>query len=181
MRNNTKQKYVFRVIAIMIISVFLVNIVPCTICAQTLGNDAEKKYKSAPSPDEFDEKATERRDDNNKIQQKDPRLACLLSLIIPGGGHIYLRNDLKAAGFCILASSAYSLSGYYLFVALKRTDSSTEKKSRLILSGMVFLVGALIHMIGIVESYNDAIEINEKEFYFGGIEKSSNPYVAKNQ
>ncbi len=60
-----------------------------------------------------------------------------------------------------------------------KTDSSTERKSRLILSGLLFVVGALIHVVGIVEAYNDAIEINEKQFYFGS-EKSLSPYVAKN-
>ncbi|HRR60532.1 MAG TPA: hypothetical protein P5547_06300, partial [Spirochaetota bacterium] len=63
-------------------------------------------------------------------------------------------------------------------VALNKTDSSTEKKSKLILSGLLFVVGAIIHVVGIVEAYNDAIEINEQQYYFGA-ERSPCPYIAK--
>jgi len=164
-------------IAALLVITLSINFIGYPLMAQTIESDAGKKYKDVPY-DEFSQKAKERREESPNMQ-RDPRLACLLSLIIPGGGHVYLRNDLKAAGFCLLTATAYSVSAYYLYVALIKTDSSTEKKSRLILSGLLFVVGALIHVVGIVEAYNDAIEINEKQFYFG-TEKSSSPYVAKN-
>lgn len=164
-------------IAAILVITLTINCIGYPLMAQTIELDAGKKYKDAPY-DEFSQKAQERREESPNMQ-RDPRLACLLSLIIPGGGHVYLKNDLKAAGFCLLTATAYSVSAYYLYVALIKTDSSTEKKSRLILSGLLFVVGALVHVVGIVEAYNDAIEINEKQFYFG-TEKSSSPYVAKN-
>lgn len=164
-------------IAAILVMTLSINFIGYPLMAQTIESDAGKKYKDVPY-DEFSKKAQERREESQTMQ-RDPRLACLLSLIIPGGGHVYLRNDLKAAGFCLLTATAYSVSAYYLYVALIKTDSSTEKKSRLILSGLLFVVGALIHVVGIVEAYNDAIEINEKQFYFG-TEKSVSPYVAKN-
>jgi hypothetical protein len=168
----------FKYIAALLVITLSVNFIGYPLMAQTIESDAGKKYKDVPYQDEFSKKAQERREESPNMQ-RDPRLACLLSLIIPGGGHVYLRNDLKAAGFCLLTATAYSISAYYLYVALMKTDSSTEKKSRLILSGLLFVVGALIHVVGIVEAYNDAIEINEKQFYFG-TEKSVSPYVAKN-
>ncbi|MCX8124050.1 MAG: hypothetical protein N3F66_07780 [Spirochaetes bacterium] len=177
--NGIIQRFVFvKYVTAILIVTLLVNFVGYPLMAQTIEADAGKKYKDAPYIDEFSKKAQERREESPTMQ-RDPRLACLLSLIVPGGGHVYLRNDLKAAGFCLLTATAYSVSAYYLYVALMKTDSSTERKSRLILSGLLFVVGALIHVVGIVEAYNDAIEINEKQFYFG-TEKSVSPYVAKN-
>ncbi len=165
-------------IAAIVVMTLTINFIGYPLMAQTIESDAGKKYKDVPFQDEFSKKAQERREESPTMQ-KDPRLACLLSLIVPGGGHVYLRNDLKAAGFCLLTATAYSVSAYYLYVALIKTDSSTQRKSRLILSGLLFVVGALIHVVGIVEAYNDAIEINEKQFYFGAL-KSSSPYIAKN-
>lgn len=162
----------------ILIVALLVNGVVGTASAQTIELDAARKQKQMQQDDEFAQKAQERREESAQMQ-RDPRLACLLSLIVPGAGHVYLRNDVKAAGFCLLTVTAYSVSAYYLYVALMKTDSSTEKKSRLILSGLLFVVGALVQVVGIVEAYNDAIEINEKQFYFGA-EKSASPYIAKN-
>jgi hypothetical protein len=146
----------------------------------TVEEAAGKKEKAAPPPyyEEFSGKAAERRDDARAYQEKDPRLACLLSLILPGSGHIYLKEDLKGVTFCLLTGIGYASSAYYLYLALYSDDlSQTEQKSKLIISGLLFVVAAIIHVVGIVEAYNDAIEINEKKFYYGG-NRSESPYVA---
>ncbi|HMB20687.1 MAG TPA: hypothetical protein VKQ10_06440 [Spirochaetota bacterium] len=127
--------------------------------------------------DELSRKAPERRDSEPTTQKRDPRLACMLSLIVPGGGHVYLRQDLKAVGFCLLTGAGYSFAAYYLYLGIVQTDSNTERKSRLIISGLLFVVGAIVHVVGVVEAYNDAIEINEKQYYYGK-NKSFSPYVA---
>lgn len=145
----------------------------------TVEEAAGKKEKQAPSYyDEFSGKAAERRDDAAARQEKDPRLACMLSLIVPGGGHIYLREDLKGISFCLFTGLGYASSGYYLYLALYGDLSQTEMKSKLIISGLLFVVSAIIHVVGIVEAYNDALEINEKRFYYGE-SRSESPYVAK--
>ena len=174
--NKTISDYI-KFISGMLILTLSINFIIYPVMAQTIEEDAGKKYKGTPYQDEFDKKAKERREEP-AMMERDPRLACLLSLIIPGGGHIYLRNDLKAVGIFLLTVTAYSFSAYYLYVALSKTDSSTEKKSKLILSELLFVVGAIIHVVGIVEAYNDAIEINEQQYYFGA-ERSQCPYIAK--
>ncbi len=127
--------------------------------------------------DELSRKAPERRDTAAAPGERDPRLACMLSLIVPGGGHVYLRQDLKAVGFCLLTGMGYSFAAYYLYLGIVKTDSDTERKSRLIIAGLLFVVGAIVHVVGVVEAYNDAIEINEKQFYYGK-NNSTNPFFA---
>jgi hypothetical protein len=136
-----------------------------------------EKKKLRPYSDEFTRKAPERRDGRRTRQEKDPRLACLLSLVIPGGGHIYLREDLKGIGFCLLTVGFYSAAAYYAYIAWSGDSSGTEEKSKYIISGVLFFVGIIFHVVGIVEAYNDAIEINETKYYYGK-KKSKSPYVA---
>ena len=88
-----------------------------------------------------------------------------------------MRHDLKAVGFCLLTGMGYSFAAYYLYLGIVKTDSDTERKSRLIIAGLLFVVGAIVHVVGVVEAYNDAIEINEKQFYYGK-NGSSSPFVA---
>ncbi len=146
--------------------------------AVTVEEAAGKKERTSPQfYDELGTKAQERRDSKAVPQEKDPRLACMLSLIVPGGGHIYLKEDLKGISFCLLSVVGYSASGYYLYAGLFGDSSDTEKKSMLIVSGLLFVIAAIVHVVGMVEAYNDAIEINEKRFYYGS-GRSLSPYVA---
>ena len=167
--------------SLLIILIFTMNfyILPSaysvTIEEQALRKSSEKQ--TAPE-DEFDRKTPSRRDANRATQEKDPRLACLLSLIIPGGGEIYLKNDIKGIIFFALPLVGYSFAGYYLYQALTDDVSGTEKKSRYLISGLLLLISVILHIVGIVEAYNDAIEINEKNFYYG-TNKSKSPYIAQ--
>ena len=54
---------------------------------------AKQRERAPVVEDEFNRKTPARREYSTMPQERDPRLACLLSLILPGGGHIYLRND----------------------------------------------------------------------------------------
>lgn len=170
-----------RVISAIIILIFSLHIyILPSAFALTIEEQAKKKYdkKDMSTADEFVRKTPERRDYNRLQQAKDPRLACLLSLIIPGGGHIYLKKDLKGIAFCSLSLAGYSSGGYYLYRAVSDDASESEENSKYIISGLLFVVAAIIHVVGIVEAYNDAIEINEKKFYYGK-NRSKNPYIAR--
>ncbi len=154
------------------------NIVP-SLFSITVEEQAGKKAGSSPQiAEEFVSKVPERRDSKSRRQERDPRLSCLLSLIVPGAGHIYLRSDIKGAGFCLLTGAAYGASGYYLYRAFTGDYESAEKKTKLVISGLFFVVGAIVHIVGIVEAYNDAIDINERGFYYGD-SRSESPYVAE--
>jgi len=146
----------------------------------TVEEAAGKRDRKTPPKyvDEFSGKAPERRDTGPGYQVKDPRLACMLSLIVPGGGEIYLRNDLKGIGFCLITGGFYGASAYYLYLGLFGGGSGTEARSDLIVSALLFVVGAIVHVVGVVESYNDAVDINEKKFYYGMMQSDS-PYVAR--
>ncbi|MCB1145863.1 MAG: hypothetical protein KDK38_03620 [Leptospiraceae bacterium] len=96
-----------------------------------------------------------------KIPYKDPRLACLLSLILPGGGEFYLRKDVKGIAFCLSTTTVYLLSFYYLYLGL---TSGTQSN---LWTGVVgSVLGGILHVVGMVESYNDAVIINEARYYF---------------
>lgn len=177
---NYSKKY-FRTISIISLAIFVLSfyVIPSaySITVAEQARKAEKKDTPAIY-DEFSKKTQERRDFDRFQQKRDPRLACLLSLMTPGAGHIYLRQDLK--GIAILGTSliGYSSAGYYLYASMDSGSSSGEGKSKIIISGLLFLVAFIIHVVGIVEAYNDAIEINEEEFYFGEAD-SKHPYIAK--
>jgi hypothetical protein len=60
-----------------------------SLYAVTVEEAAGKRERTSPQYyDELGTKAQERRDSKAVPQEKDPRLACMLSLIVPGGGHI---------------------------------------------------------------------------------------------
>ncbi|MFH0974592.1 MAG: hypothetical protein V1874_02275 [Spirochaetota bacterium] len=149
-----------------------------SVSALTVEEQAGKKAAdtTAITEDEFVRKTQARRGYNTNAEQKDPRLACLLSLVVPGGGQIYLKKDLKGIAFFSLTVAGYSAAGFYLYKAINNDYSGSEKKSKIVISGLFFLVGIIFHTVGIVEAYNDAIEINEKSFYYGGYSKF--PYIA---
>lgn len=175
-RNNN----IFKIFSLMIIIIFSMHIyILPSLSAVTVEEQAGKKIKSATETgdDEFERKTPARRGYAGGAEEKDPRLACLLSLIIPGGGQIYLKKDLKGIAVFSITAIGYSAAGYYLYKAVTGDATGAEKKSKIVLSGLFFLLGIIFHVIGVVEAYNDAIEINEKKYYFGGYSKD--PYIAK--
>lgn len=99
-----------------------------------------------------------------RIPYKDPRLACILSVVIPGGGEFYLRNDMKGITFCLTTTTAYLLSFYFLYQALG--GGGGEARSNLIAGSIGFIAATILHIVGMVESYNDAVQINEARYYY---------------
>ena len=82
-----------------------------SLYAVTVEEAAGKRERTSPQYyDELGTKAQERRDSKAVPQEKDPRLACMLSLIVPGGEYIYLKEDLKGISFCMLTVVGYSAS-----------------------------------------------------------------------
>ena len=171
----------FRINACVLLAVFVINTsLISSVFSITVEEQARKRVRKKETyyTDEFTRKTPERRDYDKLPQEREPRLACLLSLMMPGGGHIYLKEDLKGIGIFASVLLGYSFAGYYLYAANKDDLSSSEKKSKYIISGLFFIVALIIHVVGIVEAYNDAIEINEEKYYYG-MEKSKNPYIAE--
>ncbi len=121
-------------------------------------------------------RVVEERPQRQQADNKDPRLACLLSLIIPGGGHIYLRRDLKGIGFCLAAGTGYTVTGYYLYRSFIQ-DKGADFRSKVIVSGLLFFISALIHVVGIVEAYADAEEMNKRSYY--GMNDPESPYASR--
>lgn len=98
----------------------------------------------------------------DKVVYKDPRLSCILSFIVPGMGEYYLRNDIKGTIFFLTTTTVYLLSFYYLYLGF---ISGPSGKDKLIIGGIGSVAAMVLHIVGIVESYNDAVEINEARFY----------------
>ena len=171
-----------KIVTVFVMIFFIASYLVPPAYSITVEEEAGKreKRKVRPYSDEFTRKAPERRDARRGRQEKDPRLACLLSLVVPGGGHIYLREDLKGIIFCLATAGFYSAAAYYTYLAWSGDSSGTEEKSKYIISGVLFFVGVILHVVGIVEAYNDAIEINETRYYYGK-KKSKSPYVASLQ
>ncbi len=111
-------------------------------------------------------------------EEMNPRLVCLLSVIMPGGGHFYLNQDAKGLSFCIAAGIGYTATGYFLIKASFSDTGSTEYKNYLLMTGFLFFMTLIIHFVGIVEAYSDADEINKRKL-FGSDNDSDNPYVTK--
>ncbi|MCP4135693.1 MAG: hypothetical protein GY754_32295 [bacterium] len=141
---------------------------------------AKKTGKTEPAKgDKVYVRVAERRDFSPRPQKKDPRLACLLSLMIPGGGgQIYLRKDLKGIGFCLATSAGYGLTGYYLYNYFLGSATDTDIKSKFIISGLLLTISIVIHVVGIIEAYSDAEEMNKENYYYGS-QVLRNPYGAE--
>ncbi|MBN2403332.1 MAG: hypothetical protein JXN64_13175 [Spirochaetes bacterium] len=175
-----KPGVVFKIISLSVLIVFSLHVfVLPSVFALTVEEQAGKRTRDSivSNEDEFIRKTPARRGSSAGAEEKDPRLACLLSLIIPGGGHIYLKKDLKGAAFFFLSVAGYSAAGYYLYKGIAGDTDGAEKKSKIVISGLFFLLGIIFHVVGIVEAYNDAIEINEKNYYYGGYSRF--PHIAR--
>ncbi len=135
-----------------------------------------RERSESAGEDDFFGKVIENRNYAGRPRKKDPRLACLLSLVVPGGGHIYLRKDLKGIVFCLATGTGYSVSGYYLYRSFIQ-NKGPDFRSKVIVSGLLVLISGIVHVVGIVEAYTDAEEINKKSFY--GSNDTKTPYVTK--
>jgi len=178
-KKNKSRRTILKIFSLSVLVIFSMNIyVLPSVFAVTVEEQAGKNTKDSisTSDDEFVKKTLARRASAGSAEEKDPRLACLLSLIVPGGGQIYLKKDLKGVTFFSLTVVGYSAAGYYLYKALAGDVSGAEKKSKIVISGLFFLLGIIFHVVGVVEAYNDAIEINEKSYYYGGYSKT--PHIA---
>lgn len=175
---SNKLKKTLRIVSVLIIIIFSTQmfILP-SLYAITIEEQAGKRTGTATANDEFNRKAPARRMYSGGRDEKDPRLACLLSLIVPGGGQIYLKKDIKGIALFSLTVAGYSSAGYYLYKAYNDGAEGSEKKSKILISGLLFLVGVVFHVVGIVEAYNDTIEINKQKFYYGGY--SQYPHIAR--
>lgn len=108
----------------------------------------------------------------NRGREVSPRLVCLLSVIMPGGGHFYLNNDSKGIAFCLAAGVGYTASGFFMVKTTLAEDGSVEYRNYLLLTGFLFFITLIIHFVGIIEAYSDAEEINKKSLFNG----SDNPF-----
>ncbi len=139
-------------------------------------NDPEtlnKKNIEEKKPLEKEKPPVEKKSEKDEVS---PRLACLLSVVMPGGGHFYLNNDVKGIGFCLAAGVGYTATGYFMVKTMLSDLGSIAFKNYLLLSGFLFFITVIIHFVGIIEAYSDADEMNKKKL-FGNDE--NNPYITE--
>ncbi|HPS88024.1 MAG TPA: hypothetical protein PLY36_14830 [Spirochaetota bacterium] len=138
-------------------------------------NEPENLNKNKP-----EEKKTERYDNTDKKtdekEEVNPRLVCLLSVIMPGGGHFYLNNDAKGFGFCLAAGIGYTATGYFMVKTMLADSGTVAYKNYLLLTGFLFFITIVVHFVGIIEAYSDAEEMN-KEKLFGN--DDNNPFITE--
>lgn len=121
-------------------------------------DDALRESKGKPVPDKKQELKKE----------VSPRLACLLSAIIPGGGHFYMNNDAKGMSFCLAAGAGYTVAGFFMVKTMLAESGSVAYKNYLLLTGFMFFISLVIHFVGVIEAYSDADEINKKNLFESG-------------
>jgi len=181
--NNIRFRQSRRIVSLFTVLIFFAGIylVP-SLSAITLG---EIKPDKVPRPavehkKPDDEKAVLKTDSPSAPVQDEinPRLVCLLSVVMPGGGHFYLNQDAKGLSFCIAAGIGYTATGYFLIKTTFSDLGSREHKNYLLMTGFLFFMTLIIHFVAIVEAYSDADELNKKNL-FGGDGNSDNPYVTK--
>ncbi|HOP62954.1 MAG TPA: hypothetical protein PK906_06255 [Spirochaetota bacterium] len=105
-----------------------------------------------------------------------PRLVCLLSVVLPGGGHFYMNNDAKGMSFCLAAGAGYTLTGFFMVKTMLAERGSIAYKNYLLLTGFLFFITLIIHFVGIIEAYSDADEINKRNLFESG---NGEPYPSK--
>jgi len=178
-----------KTISIITIFIFLANIyfIP-SLSAITLGeikpdkqesesvkakSDSEAQNKKIPA----EKKETKPKDDiEKKPDEVNPRLVCLLSVVMPGGGHFYLNNDIKGTGFCLAAGIGYTATGFFMVKTMLAERGSVAYKNYILLTGFLFFITIVIHFVGIIEAYSDADQIN-RERLFGN--SDNDPYITK--
>lgn len=132
----------------------------------------QDERKADMSPDK--KNGFERRSGNK--DEINPRLVCLLSVLMPGGGQFYLNNDTKGIGFCLAAGVGYTATGFFMVKTMLADTGSVAYKNYLLLTGFLFFISLVIHIVGIIEAYSDADELN-KEKLFGS--EDTNPYITE--
>ena len=127
---------------------------------KTVEEEAGRISTQAVENKKVEEKKPERPESPKLAQKekKDPRLACLLSLVIPGSGHLYLRKDLKGAGFCLASATGYGIAGYTFYRYY--LSGSGSKTTGIVVSGLFFFAAGVVHAVSVVEAYADAEEMN---------------------
>ncbi|HOS40965.1 MAG TPA: hypothetical protein PLG31_14620 [Spirochaetota bacterium] len=177
---STRPKRLIRSMAFLLAAVLMFNTgaVPA-VFAVTVEEEAGRKGKAPRRDYEYDSdfrrKVPERREREYERGEKDPRLACLLSIIVPGGGHVYLNREFKGVAFCLTTVSFYGAAVYFYLRSTNSDLSETESRSNAVIAGVLLVIAAIFHTVGIVEAYNDAIDVNEKRYYYGP-RRSRNPY-----
>jgi hypothetical protein len=175
-----------KTISVATILIFLTSIyILPSLSAITLGEIRPEKYEDSsevkdPVPDTgvrkpMQEKPAEKLAEtkNEDTDEVNPRLVCLLSVIMPGGGHFYLNNDIKGIGFCLAAGIGYTATGYFMVKTMLADIGSTAFKNYILLTSFLFFVTIVVHFVGIIEAYSDADELN-KEKLFGNGENNPN-------
>ena len=167
-----------RFISFLVIITFIItssfNI--ANLNAITIKQEADKEAKKTKRGQSSEK-------DGQRVDEKktDPRLACLLSVIVPGAGHVYIRKDVKGIGFCLGAGAGYTASAYFFYNSVLSSGGSGS--TGVILSGVFLLIATIVHIVGVVEVYSDAKEINEKARSRKGItfgpQKSNSPYITE--
>ncbi len=142
-------------------------------------DDSTKKQNGDKKETKKDNDTSQKKDDDKKnidekknVDEVNPRLVCLLSVIMPGGGHFYLNNDTKGLAFCLAAGVGYTVSGFFMIKTMLADRGSVEYKNYLLLTGFLFFITLIIHFVGIIEAYSDAEEMNKKNLFKG----SDDPY-----
>lgn len=181
-----------KTISIITIFVFLTSIyfIP-SLSAITLGEikpdkqesesvkaktDSEMQNKKMPADKKEENPPAKKDEQDRKIDEVNPRLVCLLSVIMPGGGHFYLNNDIKGTGFCLAAGIGYTATGFFMIKTMLAETGSVAYKNYILLTGFLFFITIVIHFVGIIEAYSDADQLN-RERLFGN--SDNDPYITK--
>lgn len=173
------------VISVLTATFFFISIyIAPSVSAITLGEIKSEKERESAVENISKGKNLSKPDNNITLKpqsvdtpdEKNPRLVCLLSVIMPGGGHFYLNQDAKGLSFCIAAGLGYTATGYFLIKASLADTGSRKYKNYLLMTGFLFFMTLIVHFVGIVEAYSDADELNRKNL-FGRDRDSDNPYI----
>ncbi|HPS59604.1 MAG TPA: hypothetical protein PK514_16000 [Spirochaetota bacterium] len=131
----------------------------------------DDKNKKTVKPEKDNKKGTAEEKSGEggtkKVKEINPRLVCLLSVVMPGGGHFYLGNDTKGIAFCFAAGAGYTAAGFFFIKTMLADVGSVEHRNYLLLTGFVFFITLIVHFVGIIEAYSDAEEINKKNLFNG--------------
>ncbi len=130
-------------------------------------DDSEKKGVT-PERDDKKKRVSEEKtpgENTKKVKEINPRLVCLLSVVMPGGGHFYLGNDTKGIAFCLAAGFGYTVSGFFFVKTMLADAGSVQHRNYLMLTGFFFFITLIVHFVGIIEAYSDAEDINKKNLF----------------
>lgn len=139
-------------------------------------SDTDKSDRKLPKEKRDDSPKLKEENPDRKIDEVNPRLVCLLSVVMPGGGHFYLNNDIKGTGFCIAAGIGYTATGFFMIKTMLAERGSVAYKNYILLTGFLFFITIVIHFVGIIEAYSDADQMNKDKLFGNG---DNDPYITK--